>query len=118
MTEDGDADLDQSLLAGLLEISADLENDAFPMDVYKAEMDRCPEYTLLATLYASIDSDRMEYWGSRWDMENHRSVLVHEENKALDFVYDTLETFGYQMSDEEAALQDGTHELFQDEPID
>ena len=118
MTEDGDADLDQSLLAGLLEISADLENDAFPMDVYKAEMDRCPEYTLLATLYASIDSDRMEYWGSRWDMENHRSVLVHEENKALDFVYDTLETFGYLMSDEEAALQDGTHELFQDEPID
>ena len=47
MTEDGDADLDQSLLAGLLEISADLENDAFPMDVYNAEMDRCPEYTLL-----------------------------------------------------------------------
>ena len=43
---------------------------------------------------------------------------MHEENKALDFVYDTLETFGYQMSDEEAALQDGTHELFQDEPID
>lgn len=118
MTEDGDADLDQSLLAGLLEISADLENDAFPMDVYNAEMDRCPEYTLLATLYASIDSDRLEYWGSHWDMEHHRSVLVHEENRVLDFVYDTLETFGYQMSDEEAALQDGTHELFQDEPID
>ena len=116
MTEDGDADLDQSLLAGLLEISADLENDAFPMDVYNAEMDRCPEYTLLATLYASIDSDRLEYWGSHWDMEHHRSVLVHEENRVLDFVYDTLETFGYQMSDEEAALQDGTHELFQDEP--
>ena len=118
MTEDGDADLDQSLLAGLLEISADLENDAFPMDVYAAEMERCPEYTLLATLYASIDSDRLEYWGSHWDMEHHRSVLVHEENRVLDFVYDTLETFGYQMSDEEAALQDGTHELFQDEPID
>lgn len=117
MTEDGDADLDQSLLAGLLEISADLENDAFPMDVYAAEMERCPEYTLLATLYASIDSDRLEYWGSHWDMEHHRSVLVHEENRVLDFVYDTLETFGYQMSDEEAALQDGTHELFQDEPI-
>lgn len=118
MMEDGDADLDQNLLAGLLEVPADLENDTFPMDVYAAEMERCPEYTLLATLYASIDSDRLEYWGSHWDMEHHRSVLVHEENKVLDFVYDTLETFGYQMSDEEAALQDGTHELFQDEPID
>lgn len=115
MTEDGDADLDQSLLAGLLEISADLENDAFPMDVYNAEMDRCPEYTLLATLYASIDSDRLEYWGSRWDTENRRSVLVHEENRILDFVYDTLETFGYQMSDEEAALQNGTHKLFRED---
>lgn len=118
MMEDGDADLDQNLLAGLLEVPADLENDTFPMDAYAAEMERCPEYTLLATLYASIDSDRLEYWGSHWDMEHHRSVLVHEENKVLDFVYDTLETFGYQMSDEEAALQDGTHELFQDEPID
>lgn len=118
MAEDGDADLDQGLLAGLLEIQADPENEPFPMEAYEAEMERCPEYTLLATLYASIDSDRLEYWGSHWDMEHHRSVLVHEENKVLDFVYDTLETFGYQMSDEEAALQDGTHELFQDEPID
>ena len=118
MAEDGDADLDQGLLAGLLEIQADPENEPFPMEAYEAEMERCPEYTLLATLYASIDSDRLEYWGSRWDTENRRSVLVHEENRILDFVYDTLETFGYQMSDEEAALQDGTHELFQDEPID
>lgn len=115
MAEDGDADLDQGLLAGLLEIQADPENEPFPMEAYEAEMERCPEYTLLATLYASIDSDRLEYWGSHWDTENRRSVLVHEENGILDFVYDTLETFGYQMSDEEAALQDGTHKLFQED---
>ena len=115
MAEDGDADLDQGLLAGLLEIQADPENEPFPMEAYEAEMERCPEYTLLATLYASIDSDRLEYWGSHWDTENRRSVLVHEENRILDFVYDTLETFGYQMSDEEAALQDGTHKLFQED---
>ena len=30
-----------------------------------------------------------------------------KKTEFLDFVYDTLETFGYQMSDEEAALQDG-----------
>lgn len=118
MTEDGAADLDQSLLAGLLEISVDLENDAFPMDAYKAEMDRCPEYTLLATLYASIDSDGLDYWSTRWDVEKRKSVLSHEENHLLDFVYDTLETFGYQMSDEEAALQDGTHNLFQESPAE
>ena len=115
MAEDGDADLDQGLLAGLLKIQADTENEPFPMEAYEAEMERCPEYTLLATLYASIDSDRLEYWGSHWDTENRRSVLVHEENRILDFVYDTLETFGYQMSDEEAALQDGTHKLFQED---
>lgn len=114
MADDGSADLDREVLVGLLEISADLENEDFPMDAYTAEMNRCPEYTLLATLYATIDCDRLDYWTSRWDMETHRTDLVHSENHNLDFVYDMLARFGYQMSDEEQALRNGTHELFQD----
>ena len=69
----------------------ELGNDAFPMDVYNAEMDRCPEYTLLATLYASIDSDRLEYWGSHWIWNITGRSLCMKENRVLDFVYDTLE---------------------------
>ena len=36
----------------------------------------------------------------------------HNENKELDRLYDFLCGLGYQMSDEEIALRDGTHELF------
>ena len=32
----------------------------------------------------------------------------------LDFLYKILTELGYEMSDEEKALQDGTHELFQE----
>ena len=33
--------------------------------------------------------------------------------QALDFIYEVLCAFGYEMSDTEKQLQDGTHELFQ-----
>ena len=36
----------------------------------------------------------------------------HDENEELDRLYDFLCGLGYQMSDEEIALRDGTHELF------
>ena len=38
----------------------------------------------------------------------------HEENLMLDALYAWLQGMGYEMSDGEKALQDGTHELFQE----
>ena len=38
----------------------------------------------------------------------------HEENLMLDALYAWLVGMGYEMSDSEKALQDGTHELFQE----
>ncbi len=38
----------------------------------------------------------------------------HRENKILDALYDWLCSLGYQMSDEERALREGTHILFED----
>ena len=35
-------------------------------------------------------------------------------NKLLDLEYEWLQQFGYQMSDEEAQMQNGTHEMFQE----
>ena len=37
---------------------------------------------------------------------------MHSTNKKLDRIYDFLCSLGYEMSDEEKALRDGTHELF------
>ena len=41
-------------------------------------------------------------------------VCTYEKNEKLDFLYKTLTELGYEMSDEEKALQDGTHELFRE----
>lgn len=41
-----------------------------------------------------------------------RYSAKHCENEALDALYSVLEKLGYEMSDDEKALQDGTHELF------
>lgn len=40
------------------------------------------------------------------------SLPTYKKNENLDFVYKKLELLGYEMSDEEKALCDGTHELF------
>ena len=44
----------------------------------------------------------------------HDYNCTHTENSNLDLLYRFLCTYGYEMSDEEKALQDGTHELFKD----
>ncbi len=43
---------------------------------------------------------------------------VVAENERLDRVYDFLQSIGYEMSDEEKAMRDGTHEVFREERDD
>jgi len=38
--------------------------------------------------------------------------MQHEENEKLDRIYALLIKLGYEMSDDEKALQNGTHPLF------
>jgi ParB family chromosome partitioning protein len=63
-----------------------------------------PELYLLAATWLSLDSDNDSYFDWR---------CAHKENEDLDRVYDMLEVLGYELSDEERALRDGTHELFE-----
>lgn len=63
-----------------------------------------PEKALLAMLYCcELDNPNWQYY------DHH---CRHTENKYLDQAYEVLCKFGYEMSDEERALQDGSHELF------
>lgn len=50
-----------------------------------------------------MDGEHYSYYN--WGCE-------YSPNKNLDRVYDFLEELGYEMSEEEAALRNGTHELF------
>lgn len=80
--------------------------DEFMKTVEKAT--ECPEKLLLNLAYASFDDDKdTNYLG--WDGGFHD---VHVEYSLLDKLYKFLEELGYEMSDAEKALQDGSNPLF------
>lgn len=60
----------------------------------------CPNFSKNLSRYSYFRS----YWNSY--------TMKHEENEKLDRIYALLVKLGYEMSDDEKALQDGTHELF------
>jgi ParB family chromosome partitioning protein len=62
-----------------------------------------PALHLLIAIYLTFDSKIQSYYGWR---------NQYEENETLNQCYDLLEKLGYQMSDEELAMKNGTHELF------
>lgn len=73
------------------------------------------EYITLATIFATADNGRNAYYEQHWDSEERHWLYRHKENGTLDAIYKYLCALGYEMSDEEKAMQDGTHELFQDD---
>ncbi len=100
-------------LYGLLgfEIDDDTMDDDLEKMAKEAVNER-PEYSLLACAYAIADDTNENYWYSTWSSEQRRTIFLHHENPNLDRIYDFLISLGYQMSDEEKAMRDGTHELF------
>ena len=82
----------------------DEERQEFTFDDLAESFSAAPERVLLQAAY-SFGMD-MPYW-SYYD-----SSCKYNENKKLDGLYDSLIKLGYEMSDEEKTLRDGTHELF------
>lgn len=62
-----------------------------------------PEKALLSIQYTRVDNDSKSYA----DYYNRYCV-----NNGLDAIYDLLCKLGYEMSDEEKAIRNGTHELY------
>lgn len=65
---------------------------------------------LKAIQYLAGDSDNEGYVAYRWGTQ----MPEYNPNPELDSWYDFLAELGYQISDEERALCDGTHELFKE----
>ena len=67
-----------------------------------------PKVILPAVIYLSFENDgRLRYW-----TEVYGGFPKFQKNDRLDALYAWLSSLGYEMSDEELALQNGTHELF------
>jgi ParB-like partition proteins len=77
----------------------------YTIEIIEGAVSVHPERALLLISYFSVDTDRQEYYD--W-------YGAHEENAELDIIYDFLMKLGYEMSDEEKAMQDGTHERLKD----
>lgn len=94
----------------LAEDDEDGEDDAeFTLQAVTDAIGKTPEKTLLRMIYARLGDGKSEgYFHSYWNSY----TMKHEENEKLDRIYALLVKLGYEMSDDEKALQDGTHELF------
>lgn len=79
------------------------DEDEWKFEDIVGQLRQQPELYLLITTYCMVDGSNMKYFD--WNA-NHKS------DEDLDRVYDFLEKLGYEMSDEEVALRDGTHKLF------
>ncbi len=89
-----------------------LQKERVLKDLILKQFNIAPERLMFIASYCQIgDSGKNGYYCAY----SYCFTINHVKNESLDSVYDTLISLGYQMSDEEKALQDGTHVLF-DQP--
>jgi len=93
----------ENLFADLLgiEIAAGTANTN--ENVLDWQTDQQERFLLLTAYSMGADNANWKYYNGR---------LEYEPNAKLDSIYKSLCALGYEMSDEERALRDGTHELF------
>lgn len=98
---------DYKLLGEILSIE-----DCGPYNIPEAELEKAlrehPGNGKLAMLIAA-SGNKEEYY----DRKYGENVPTWRDSDNLNMIYEYLEKIGYEMSDEEKALQDGTHELFE-----
>jgi ParB family chromosome partitioning protein len=113
LTRYGGADPDT--LLNLLEIDAPNEDEIkdymervnFKRDLIFRKYLEQPERTMLLVAWSSLDSNEKYY-----ESHTYNFSINHSPNPTLDAIYNGLIALGYEMSDEERALRDGTHKLF------
>lgn len=73
-----------------------------------------PLRALLGVAYARLERDHIRYCTRSWDSNVSFSTPKHSKEGTLDLLYEGLCSLGYEMSDEEIQMQNGTHPLFQE----
>lgn len=85
-------------------LKLEIDKEEVEWEDISAEIWKQPELNLLLAIYTSLDDVTSSYCDWRYK---------YYSNDTLDEVYKLLEKLGYNMSEEEKKLQDGSHELFQ-----
>lgn len=105
------ADLGQKSAAKILGIPYDTENECMDKEAFDALKADKPIWVVLVLAYWFADTG-CSYISHVWSGTLKCWEIRHEESKRLDRIYKFLKYLGYEMSDEEKQLQDGTHPLF------
>lgn len=103
MIEGIELDTDKLLSALLLDGGRDAEEERLDAAAHNA-----PARLLLLCIEANVDDD---YWQRSYGAGGLQGV-THAKNGELDSLYELLSVLGYEMSDEEKQMQDGTHRVF------
>lgn len=113
----GNQDIDKVLAILGIEKPDEKELDWIAVNTLKRNLlvekyNKSPEKTMLAVTYITLgDSPSSKYYNAQsWN----DFKIEYSKNETLDIIYSSLLDLGYEMSDEEKSLCDGTHELFQD----
>ena len=97
-----DLDYEELFEALNVEVNKD-EDEEWSFDAIAERVKAQPERHLLIAVYLANNPENESYYD--WNG-------LHTDNEMLNNVYDLLGKLGYEMSDEERALRDGTHELY------
>jgi len=94
---------DSDLFLDLLDLELD-ENEDFDLAILSGPFERSPEKVLLAAAFSNSGVNR--------HADYHNWKCEYEENEDLGLLYGYLKKLGYELSDEEKAWRNGSHELY------
>lgn len=101
---DGYINLDDEMFLEMLGVVIG-DDEELTLAIVSDAVSKAPEIALLCMAYCEFGDRKNTGYFENW-------TTKHSENGGLNMLYDLLVKIGYEMSDEEKALRDGTHELF------
>lgn len=115
LIDDNCDDVNHEVLADLLGIGLvkDQYHETVDKKAYQQILEDQTERVAFATAYAKADDGGLTYAGWRWNIHYRVYAWERQDNRQLDMIYETLEALGYQMSDEEKQMRNGSHPLFE-----
>ena len=99
-------------ILNLMGIEADEESE-FTAGYIEERIEQKPYKALLAALSGYCDGAGEGYWRNEWRPEKGVYVILYKDNEKLNRFYNLLCALGYEMSDDEREMQDGSSNYLQ-----
>ena len=97
-------------LLGMRISPEDEEEDFCDMGAIRSASEAQPEKLIFCACYSALDGGSESYYRRVWNAGHYEYEPC--DNYNLNRVYEILEALGYELSDDEEAMADGSHRLF------